>query len=102
MAMHAREMVFVLDVKNEESTRVQAYGYQEVAMPDNSMVETGVVVILPTTEATHQLRDLIAAETLPIVMVLNYNNTGNHCQAVTYDSSRYQVYTERWKELTER
>ncbi|KAG1706309.1 hypothetical protein DVH05_001457 [Phytophthora capsici] len=102
MAMHAREMVFVLDVPHEENARIQAYGYQDVVLPDKTAIETGVVFTLPSHIGADILRELTAAGTLPIIMVLHYSNMGNHYQAVTYEPMRYQAYTEQWRELTDR
>ncbi|EEY60380.1 uncharacterized protein PITG_12790 [Phytophthora infestans T30-4] len=102
MAMHARELVYALDVMQDENTRLQVYGYHDVELPDKTMIETGMVVPLPSQIGADLLRDLIAAGTLPIIMILRYSGTGNHYQAVTYEATRYQEYTERWKELTER
>ncbi|EEY56736.1 uncharacterized protein PITG_22237, partial [Phytophthora infestans T30-4] len=43
MAMHAREMVFVLDVLQEEKVMLQEYGYEEMEMPDKTVIETGTL-----------------------------------------------------------
>ncbi|KAG1712695.1 hypothetical protein DVH05_000435 [Phytophthora capsici] len=101
MAMHAREMVYVLDVLQDENTRLQVYGYNDVELPDKTVIESGMVMPLPSQKGADLLRDLIAAGTLPIIMILRYSGTGNHYQAVTYEATRYQEYTERWRELTE-
>ncbi|EEY62405.1 uncharacterized protein PITG_14845 [Phytophthora infestans T30-4] len=85
MAMHAREMVFVLDVLQEETVTLQAYGYKEMEMPDKTAIEPGTVVTLPSHVGADILRELTAAGTLPIIMVLHYSNAGNHYQAVTAD-----------------
>ncbi|KAG1706350.1 hypothetical protein DVH05_001497 [Phytophthora capsici] len=99
MAMHAREMVYVLDVLQDENTRLQVYGYQDVELPDKSVIESGMVA---SQIGADLLRDLIAAGTLPIIMILRYSGKGNHYQAVTYKATRYQEYSELWRELTER
>ncbi|KAI9988714.1 hypothetical protein PInf_022172 [Phytophthora infestans] len=100
MAMHAREMVFVLDVVHEDNVRLQVYGYQDWGLTDNTATETGVVSTMPSHIGTDILRELTAAGTLPLIMVLHYSKAGNHYQAVTYEPKRYEVYTDKWKELT--
>ncbi|EEY60108.1 uncharacterized protein PITG_12424 [Phytophthora infestans T30-4] len=102
MAMRSREMVYVLDVMQDENTRLQVYGYHDVELPDKTMIESGMVVPMPSQIGADLLRDLIAVGTFPIIMILRYSGTGNHYQAVSYEATRYQEYTERWRELTER
>ncbi|KAG3072866.1 hypothetical protein PI125_g22401 [Phytophthora idaei] len=43
MAMHAREMVFVLDVDADQNTRMQAYTYKEVQLTAEQTIEIGTV-----------------------------------------------------------
>lgn len=71
MAMHAREQIFVLDVDYEGIARMQVYAYQEMNLDDDEVVETGMVHAVSTDAATALIQELIAAGTLPIVLILN-------------------------------
>lgn len=97
--MHAREMVFVLDVSEDDNARLQGYAYHEMTHDDGTTVETGTVEALPTELGSHLLKDLVRAGTLPVVMILRYRSTGNHYQAITYDQARFTEYCKRWEEL---
>ncbi|GMF38279.1 unnamed protein product [Phytophthora lilii] len=100
MAMHAREMIFVLDDHAPEHVRLQVYASQKLKADGTDELETGMVTALQTGVGAHLLRELINADTLPLVMVLSYRQTGNHYQAIMYDNARFQEYTDRWEELT--
>lgn len=93
MVMHAREQIFVLDVNPEGVARMQVYAYHERTLNAEEVVETGTVAALGTKVATTLLQDLVAAGMLPIIMVLQWRETGNHFQAVTYDNDRYKCYS---------
>lgn len=93
--MHAREMVFVLDVSEDDNARLQGYAYHEMTHDDGTTVETGTVEALPTELGSHLLKDLVRAGTLPVVMILRYRSTGNHYQAITYDQARFTEYCKK-------
>jgi hypothetical protein len=87
MAMHARETVYVLDVQESGCAWMQAYAYQDLPPDEVDSVETGTVCPIPTVQALHLLADLVKEGIRPPVLVLRWNPTENHFQAVTYDDT---------------
>ncbi|KAE9214468.1 hypothetical protein PF002_g17664 [Phytophthora fragariae] len=81
MAIHARETIYVLDVDAVGNARMQAYAYSSVALPEDDCFDTGI---------------------LPPVLVLRWQVTGNHFQAVVYDDERYEGYLRNLTELSKR
>lgn len=86
--MNAREQIFVLDVNSEGNA------YRKMTLNEAAIVETGIVTTLTTMNAMTLLQELITPGTLPIVMMLQWKTSGNHCQAVAYDNERYKCYGE--------
>ncbi|KAE9149001.1 hypothetical protein PF006_g6478 [Phytophthora fragariae] len=76
MAIHARETIYVLDVDAVGNARMQAYAYSSVALPEDDCFDT--------------------------VLVLRWQVTGNHFQAVVYDDERYEGYLRNLTELSKR
>ncbi|KAE8957403.1 hypothetical protein PR002_g31180 [Phytophthora rubi] len=92
MAQHARETIYVLDVQSDGQARMQAYAFHEVEAAPNMKIETGTVCPVPTEQALSLLRDLVAARITPPVMVLRWNGTGNHFQAINYQAAEHEHY----------
>ncbi|EGZ09065.1 hypothetical protein PHYSODRAFT_400484, partial [Phytophthora sojae] len=92
MAMHARETIYVLDVQTSGMARMQAYAYFDEHHQDEDIVETGSVQAVATHEAIELMQDLVGAGILPPVMILRWQDTTNHFQAITYDNERYACY----------
>ncbi|OWZ22548.1 hypothetical protein PHMEG_0002740 [Phytophthora megakarya] len=96
MSIHAREAIYVLDVKTCDEVRVQMYGYQDQRLGNGEAVEIGIIQPLATDAALRLFQDLVAAGTLPLVLVLRHSEAGNHFQAVTYDVEKYEEYTRHY------
>lgn len=58
MVMHVREQTFVPDVNMDEIARKQAYVYHSMDLEEDKAVETGIVVSMPTKDATNLLQEL--------------------------------------------
>ncbi|KAL4101674.1 hypothetical protein PRIC1_005423 [Phytophthora ramorum] len=99
MAMHARETVYVLDMDPQGMARLQAYAYKNETMPNGGPIETGITEALDSGKAIGMLQDMVGEGILPTVMVLRWNKSGNHFQAVTYDAERYQCYSDNMEEM---
>ncbi|KAE9274482.1 hypothetical protein PR003_g29596 [Phytophthora rubi] len=94
MAQYARETVYVLDVREHDSTWLQAYAYAEAADQGGEAVETGTVTPMDTRVAMKMLHDMVANGVMPPCMVLQWRETGNHFQALTYDEEKYKTYAD--------
>jgi hypothetical protein len=94
MACHARETIYVLDVQETETARLQAYGYHEIQDASGDWIETGTVCPVPTEQATALLTDLVQAGIRPPVMILRWGPAGNHFQAVHYEASEHDNYAK--------
>ncbi|KAE8974505.1 hypothetical protein PR001_g25650 [Phytophthora rubi] len=94
MAQYARETVYVLDVREHGSTWLQAYAYAEAADQGGEAVETGTVTPMDTRVAMKMLHDMVANGVMPPCMVLQWRETGNHFQALTYDEEKYKTYAD--------
>ncbi|KAE9064729.1 hypothetical protein PF010_g28500 [Phytophthora fragariae] len=92
MAIHARETVYVLDVHRDNIAWMQEYAYQDMTLPSGDTVESGTVRTMTTSRDMKLLKELISGGVLPVVMILNWQEPGNHFQAVTYDTERYKQY----------
>ncbi|KAF1789689.1 hypothetical protein GQ600_15814 [Phytophthora cactorum] len=86
MAMHAREIVFVLDVTDAGSARTQSYAYEEVNMDDNVVVAAGTVRAIPSDLGAHLLREQTKEDMLPLMMVLRHRSCGE--KASEFDQRR--------------
>ncbi|KAE8992751.1 hypothetical protein PR003_g22036 [Phytophthora rubi] len=102
MAQHARETIYVLDVQSDGQARMQAYEFHEVEAPPDMKIETGTVCPVPTEQALGLLRDLVAARITPPVMVLRWNDTGNHFQAVNYQAKEHEHYATNIAALSQK
>jgi len=94
MACHARETIYVLDVQETETARLQAYGYHEIQDASGDWIATGTVCPVPTEQATALLTDLVQAGIRPPVMILRWGPAGNHFQAVHYEASEHDNYAK--------
>lgn len=75
---------------------MQAYAYYEMEINDVEAVETGTVVSLPTPEASNLLEEPIATGTLPIVLILEWRDTGNHFQVILMTQDVISATANRW------
>ncbi|KAG3003102.1 hypothetical protein PC120_g19314 [Phytophthora cactorum] len=89
MTMYAREHVFLLDVMADGVARVQLYAYREQVTKYGELVEIGTVTTLSTEVELQIFRELKAHDIFPLVLVLWWQEEGNHFQAVTYPADRY-------------
>ncbi|GMF46368.1 unnamed protein product [Phytophthora fragariaefolia] len=94
MAQYARETVYVLDVREQGSTWLQAYAYAGVADQGGEEVETGTVTPMDTRVAMKMLHEMVANGVMPPCMVLQWRETGNHFQTLTYDEVKYKAYAD--------
>ncbi|KAG2882457.1 hypothetical protein PC119_g20494 [Phytophthora cactorum] len=82
MVMHAREMVFVLDVDTGHNTRMQAYTYKEVQFTAEQAIETGMVNTIESDAGVKLQRELVAAHTLPVSKLDELATTRNDVMKV--------------------
>ncbi|GMF29166.1 unnamed protein product [Phytophthora fragariaefolia] len=102
MTQYARETIYVLDVQSDGQARMQAYAFHEVEAPPDMKIETGTVCPVPTEHALGLLGDLVAARITPPVMVLRWNDTGNHFQAVNYQAKEHEHYATNIAALSQK
>jgi len=100
MAVYAREPIFVLDVAEDDTTRVQMFGYKNVTTATGEQVESGCTTALSTAQAWELLQALVEAGVLPILLLLRWRLSGNHFQAVVFDQDRHDKYTADYDELS--
>ncbi|KAG6941492.1 hypothetical protein JG688_00018642 [Phytophthora aleatoria] len=100
MSMHAREMLFVLDVLKDDTVRMQGYAYKDIPLDADHTVETGTVQATPTDAGQLLIKDLVKEGTLPLMLVLRHLTSGNHYQAITYPKKKIGEYARNWKDLT--
>ncbi|KAL3662125.1 hypothetical protein V7S43_012926 [Phytophthora oleae] len=98
MAMHARESLYVLDVRQNGATTAQMYAYTDQKLPDGENIETRVNQPMESGMAIQMLQELVGAGALPLVLILRWTEAGNHFQAVTYDQEQHAEYMDQYDE----
>ncbi|KAF1778915.1 hypothetical protein GQ600_22889 [Phytophthora cactorum] len=102
MAIHARETIYVLDVDTNGTVRAQVYAYTSIHLSNDDSFDSGTVHPMQSSRALQLLQKLIGEGILPPVLVLRWQDTGNHFQAVTYDKERCDHYIRQLKTLAQR
>ncbi|KAF4148956.1 hypothetical protein GN958_ATG01872 [Phytophthora infestans] len=99
MAIHARQPIYVLDVEEDGRARMQAYSYKRMRGRAGDLFDSGVAQLLTTTVATEMLQDLMAAGILPAILILRWQEQGNHFQAVNDGPERFERYSGQMVEI---
>ncbi|KAG1699895.1 hypothetical protein DVH05_012334 [Phytophthora capsici] len=92
MAIHERQPICVLDVKDDGKARMQVYSFKSRKGRAGGYVDSGVVRPLATVAAEVMMKDFIAAGILPMMLILRWHGQSNHFQAVNYAPERYERY----------